>query len=88
LKHVRSYKGQGRLLEKGSVVSYTLDEYHDAIPHGLKEIHGHIVLRSGSLPSLGDTSTLQLEDGRKIKVISESVVGVGSQAVRATGGFV
>jgi hypothetical protein len=87
LKRVRSYEGQGRLLENGSAVSYALHEYQETIPHGLKEIRGHIFLISGSLPLLGSISTLQLQDGREIKLISESGGGT-SATVRATGGFV
>ena len=98
-RHIRGYDGRGWLdREKGGTqASYTLHEYQDFIPvatlddptasmPGLRTICGSISLASGSLPSVGNACTLQLQDDRKIKLLVESIGG-RSAKVRASGGF-
>ena len=89
------YEGTGRLLEEEREVYYVLREFQASIPTGSLDdedtIPGEksiraIIRASGSPLSMG-TYTLQLGDGRKVKLIVEELIFHESARVRATGGF-
>jgi hypothetical protein len=89
------HEGTGRLIEDDREIYYVLREYQASIPTGSFDDESNIsgessmrgVIRASGSPLSMGTYTLQLADGRKIKLIVEELIFHESARVRATGRF-